>query len=107
MATVTMGCINSQNLLGACDILAGRGPPLALSPRSRDSCQSCFCVSFPQPQITSLLAGDLAAPHSLGQMNIQKQPKSVFTSYNFRLPCSIEMRRHLLFAPFISQESEG
>lgn len=101
MATVTMGCINSQNLLGACDMLAGKGP------RSRDSCQSCFCVSFPQPQITSLLARDLAAPHSLGQMNIQKQPKSVFTSYNFRLPCSIEMHRHLLFAPFISQESEG
>lgn len=88
MATVTMGCISSQDLLGACDILAGEGP-VGIGPRSRDSCQPRLCVSFPQPQIASLLARDLAAPHSPGQMNIQKQPKSVFTSYNFRLPCSI------------------
>lgn len=30
MATVTMGCINFQNFLGACDISASGEPQLAL-----------------------------------------------------------------------------
>lgn len=106
MATVTRGCINSQNVPGTCDILAGEGRSGHGSKEQGFLPIPFLCLLPPNLKWPPSWRGS-GCPALPWANEYAKAARKCVHIYTFCPPRSIYMRRPLPFAPFICREGEG